>query len=92
MTLACNLSKCLSQASLYAFKRIAYPPGKSCGASSVWYAASEASSSSPRPVARTRKLLAPKNRKAKPTMNHQAAKAAAKVAATKVKSKTRKGR
>lgn len=47
---------------------------------------------SPRPATRTRHAAVPKSRKGKATKNHEAAKAAAKVAATKVKSKTRKGR
>lgn len=55
-------------------------------------AAAKTSPPSPRPAVRARKAVAPKPRKGKATKNHEAAKAAAKVAATKVKSKTRKGR
>lgn len=47
---------------------------------------------SPRPAARACKAMTPKPRKGKATKNHEAVKAAAKVAATKVKNKTRKGR
>lgn len=46
----------------------------------------------PPPAARARKASAPKPRKGKATKNHEAAKAAAQTASTKVKSKTRKGR
>lgn len=55
-------------------------------------AKASAPSAGPRPAARARKAGVPKPWNGKATKNHEAAKAAAKVAATKVKSKTRKGR
>lgn len=48
--------------------------------------------SPPRTVPRSRKVAAPNARKGNATKNHEAAKAAAKVAATKTRSRTRKGR
>lgn len=75
-------------------RSVPLPPTRVLRSHSRQAAAAKASppSPGPHPAARARKAVAPKPRNGKATKNHEAAKAAAKVAAAKVKSKTRKGR